>query len=41
MTYLRTTVCFGPETEATLIFGPCVGCCQTIASCQGPGEYAV
>ena len=28
MTYLRTRVWFGPETEETLIFSPCVVCCH-------------
>ena len=40
-TYLRTRVWFGPETEATLIFSPCVGCVMTMVSCHGTGEYAI
>ena len=41
MTYLRTRMWFGPETEATLTFSPCVGCCHDIVNCHGTGEYAI
>ena len=37
MTYLRTRVWFGPETEETLIFSPCVGCCHDHCQLSQPG----